>query len=113
MKKNSILLYVIIMILAVIMYNTFNSKNNNSFKDLNNQIDSLENSIENNKKIIESYDEKIEIIKDSIVKLDNKVEENNKSIKKLDQEYEERFDSISNFYGSELQEYVSNRYKDK
>lgn len=112
--KNSILLYIVIMILAVIAYNTFhNSRDKRAFKELDKQIDSLETSIENNEKVIESYDQKMEVIRDSVEVLDNRVEENNKKLEKIDQEYEQKFDSISNFYSSELQEYVARRYKDK
>jgi peptidoglycan hydrolase CwlO-like protein len=112
--KTSILLYLIVVLLAVITYSTFHSgRDKRSYKDLNKQIDSLEVSIETNDKVIQSYDVRIQTIKDSVITLDKKVQENNKKIKKLDEEYEQRFDSISNFYGSELQEYVAKRYKDK
>lgn len=112
-NKKSTITLILVFTGLITVYALVNMRTQSTYKDLNNQIDSLQNTIERNQEIIESYDETIETIKDSIVRLDTKVAENNKQIEQLDKEYDEKFDSIATLYTSELQEYVSNRYKDK
>ena len=106
---------IIVLILAglISVYAIVNFRTQTSYKDLNVQIDSLQNSIEENKLVIESYDETIKTIKDSIVKLNRRVVNNNKQIENLNKEYDQKLDSITNLYSSELQNYVSNRYGGK
>lgn len=112
MKKSHITL-IIILCGLIGVYVTVNMRTQSTYKDLNNQLDSLQHSIEVNQTIIESYDEKIELIEDSIVKLDNRVADNKKQIQKLNDEYDKKFDSISTFYSSDFEEYISKRYENK
>lgn len=112
-NKKSKITFIIILFVIVSVYSVINIRTQKSYDNLNTQIDSLQSAIRENQEIIESYDETIETIKDSIVELDNKVAENNKKIEKLDKEYDEKFDSISTFYSSDFQEYISKRYENK
>ena len=106
---------IIVLILAglISVYALVNFRTQSSYENLNVQIDSLQHSIEENQLIIESYDETIKVIKDSIQRLDRRVVNNNKQIENLNKEYDKKLDSVTNLYSSELQDYVSNRYRNR
>lgn len=112
MKKSRVI-FLFILGGLIAIYSTVNFRTQSTYENLNKEIDSLQTSIKENHEKIEQYDKTIEVIKDSIVKLDNRVEENNKQIEKIEKEYDEKLDSIGSLYSSELQLYVSKRYKDK
>lgn len=106
-------IFILILAGLISVYAVVNFRTQSSYENLNEQIDSLQNSIKENQLVIESYDETIKTIKDSITKLDRKVANNNKQIEKLNQEYDQKFDSIASLHSSDLQIYVSKRYGTK
>jgi len=108
MKKTLILVIFVFVGAAIIFYRSSVKKEleyKQIVKDLNNQIQLKEDSIN-------AYREQVDIFVDKVHRAEMQLEENQTKIKKIYKEYEVHLLSVDSYDIDELERFFSNRYKD-
>lgn len=110
-RSDFILFSILILTLVGILFTS--STYTPLYIELSKQIKELKTDIQRNQRTIETYNSNIKSIKDSISALNYQIENNNRKIQSLKVLYNEKMDSIVKFSSSDIELYISNRYRNK
>lgn len=112
--SSNIISLVILGIILFIAYTYFFQKDNSfAIKEqlLQNQIDSLSNKITEFKEVNDSLDNNIHNLNDSLFSLQSVIINKSNQIYKLEKAYAKKIENINNYTVSDINEYLTNRYK--